>query len=77
MVEVWLGCLGSWAERRGGTSGRGYIHRLQPLTALLIAMPAVVIRQRKAWRRKDGVTLYFEVRTFVLHLSLFLTNNIV
>jgi hypothetical protein len=25
-------------------------------------MPAVVIRQRKAWRRRDGVFLYFEVR---------------
>jgi large subunit ribosomal protein L23e len=23
-------------------------------------MPAVVIRQRKAWRRRDGVFLYFE-----------------
>lgn len=23
-------------------------------------MPAVVIRQRKPWRRKDGVVLYFE-----------------
>ena len=23
-------------------------------------MPAVVIRQRKPWRRKDGVFLYFE-----------------
>lgn len=23
-------------------------------------MPIVVIRQRKAWRRKDGVFLYFE-----------------
>lgn len=23
-------------------------------------MPAVVIRQRRAWRRKDGVFLYFE-----------------
>jgi len=23
-------------------------------------MPAIVIRQRKAWRRKDGVFLYFE-----------------
>ena len=22
--------------------------------------PAVVVRQRKAWRRKDGVFLYFE-----------------
>ena len=26
------------------------------------AMPIVVIRQRKAWRRRDGVWLYFEVR---------------
>jgi len=25
-------------------------------------MPAVVIRQRKAWRRRDGLFLYFEVR---------------
>ena len=24
-------------------------------------MPAVVVRQRKAWRRRDGVFLYFEV----------------
>lgn len=23
-------------------------------------MPAVVIRQRKAWRRKDGIFIYFE-----------------
>ncbi|KDD75295.1 ribosomal protein L14p/L23e [Helicosporidium sp. ATCC 50920] len=23
-------------------------------------MPAIVIRQRKAWRRKDGVFIYFE-----------------
>ena len=29
-------------------------------------MPAVVIRQRKAWRRRDGLFLYFEVR---LHLA--------
>ena len=26
------------------------------------AMPIVVIRQRKAWRRRDGLFLYFEVR---------------
>jgi large subunit ribosomal protein L23e len=26
------------------------------------AMPAIVIRQRKAWRRRDGLFLYFEVR---------------
>lgn len=30
--------------------------------SFLIAMPAVVVRQRKAWRRRDGVFLYFEVR---------------
>ena len=24
------------------------------------AMPVVIVRQRKAWRRKDGVFLYFE-----------------
>ena len=23
-------------------------------------MPVVIVRQRKAWRRKDGVFLYFE-----------------
>lgn len=27
-----------------------------------LAMPVVVVRQRKAWRRRDGVFLYFEVR---------------
>ena len=26
-----------------------------------LAMPVVVVRQRKAWRRRDGVFLYFEV----------------
>ena len=29
-------------------------------------MPVVVVRQRKAWRRKDGVFLYFEVRPSLL-----------
>lgn len=29
-------------------------------TTSLLAMPAVVVRQRKAWRRRDGVFLYFE-----------------
>ena len=29
-------------------------------TAFSLAMPAVVVRQRKAWRRRDGVFLYFE-----------------
>ena len=25
-------------------------------------MPAIVVRQRKSWRRKNGVFLYFEGR---------------
>lgn len=33
------------------------------------AMPAIVIRQRKAWRRKDGVFLYFEVGAVFLGLN--------
>lgn len=37
----------------GKQTGRSLIIRL-------LAMPAVVIRQRKAWRRRDGVFLYFE-----------------
>lgn len=30
------------------------------LSWCIAVMPAVVIRQRKAWRRKDGVYIYFE-----------------
>ena len=30
------------------------------LSFLLLVMPAVIVRQRKAWRRRDGVFLYFE-----------------
>ena len=32
--------------------------------------PAVVVRQRKPWRRRDGVFLYFEdnyIRTKIFH----------
>ncbi|KAL7197255.1 hypothetical protein ACSBR2_019854 [Camellia fascicularis] len=29
-------------------------------------MPAVIVRQRKPWRRKDGVFMYFEGDFFVL-----------
>lgn len=35
---------------------------------LFLAMPAVVVRQRKAWRRRDGVFLYFEVSNICLGL---------
>ena len=31
-------------------------------------MPAVVIRQRKPYRRKDGVFIYFEGKTAVSYL---------
>lgn len=27
-----------------------------------VVMPAIVVRQRKSWRRKNGVFLYFEGR---------------
>lgn len=31
-----------------------------PPPSMSTVMPAVVIRQRKPWRRRDGVFLYFE-----------------
>lgn len=31
-------------------------------------MPVVVVRQRKAWRRRDGVFLYFEVHLETLYV---------
>lgn len=33
-------------------------------------MPAVVVRQRKSWRRKNGVYLYFEGTIVLYHLIL-------
>ena len=33
---------------------------LCPLVFDSLVMPAIVVRQRKAWRRKNGVFLYFE-----------------
>lgn len=38
-------------------------------------MPAVVVRQRKAWRRRDGVFLYFEV--CILSLSSLYTRPLI
>lgn len=32
-------------------------------------LPAVIVRQRKPWRRKDGVYMYFEGTTFVIIFS--------
>ncbi|PHT61093.1 60S ribosomal protein L23 [Capsicum annuum] len=34
-------------------------------------MPAVIVRQRKPWRRKDGVFMYFEVVSLFYPLVLF------
>jgi large subunit ribosomal protein L23e len=31
------------------------------LIMISLAMPIVIVRQRKSWRRRDGVWLYFEV----------------
>lgn len=31
-----------------------------PLVSRYVVMPAVIIRQRKTWRRRDGIFLYFE-----------------
>jgi large subunit ribosomal protein L23e len=36
-------------------------------------MPAVIVRQRKPWRRKDGVFMYFEG---MQKCSLFHTQNL-
>ena len=34
--------------------------RLQKSYIKCVVMPAIVVRQRKSWRRKNGVFLYFE-----------------
>ena len=34
----------------------------------ILVMPAVVVRQRKSWRRKNGVYLYFEGTIVLYHL---------
>ena len=34
--------------------------RLQKSCIKCLVMPAIVVRQRKSWRRKNGVFLYFE-----------------
>jgi ribosomal protein L14 len=36
------------------------IRALTSTFSLQTVMPAVVVRQRKPWRRRDGVFLYFE-----------------
>jgi large subunit ribosomal protein L23e len=39
---------------------KGTFHNLLILTNPTTVTPAVIIRQRKPWRRKDGVFIYFE-----------------
>lgn len=48
-----------------GRPGRGWVivSKWVLTMCFCVAMPAVVVRQRKAWRRRDGVFLYFEVRS--------------
>jgi ribosomal protein L14 len=36
------------------------------MSTVFVVMPAVVIRQRKPFRRKDGVVLYFEDNAAVI-----------
>ena len=38
----------------------GWERDLMDFFFFFLAMPIVVVRQRKAWRRRDGVFLYFE-----------------
>jgi large subunit ribosomal protein L23e len=35
-------------------------------------LPAVIVRQRKPWRRKDGVFMYFEGRIIISLIYVFL-----
>ena len=45
---------------------------------ITLVMPAVVVRQRKPYRRKDGTTLYFEgtvTECIVSHLHVPLTHH--
>ncbi|XP_066220437.1 large ribosomal subunit protein uL14 isoform X1 [Saccopteryx leptura] len=44
----------------GHTHGGGYVHMYTNSCRFSLVHPAVVIRQRKSYRRKDGVFLYFE-----------------
>ena len=53
-----------------GLSSKGYIPNLLHFFAFLV-MPAVIIRQRKPYRRKNGVFIYFEgsFQTYIFHLE--------
>lgn len=42
------------------------------LCALSTVMPAVIVRQRKPYRRKDGTVLYFEGKVDSGHVDIFL-----
>ena len=38
--------------------------------------PAVVVRQRKSWRRKDGLVIYFEGNFFIFFSYFFLFDRV-
>lgn len=38
-------------------------------------MPAVVVRQRKPWRRRDGIFLYFEGTNCFLEVFYYILNS--
>lgn len=42
---------------------KGLVETVGVWFRLLSVMPAIVVRQRKPWRRRDGVFLYFEGET--------------
>lgn len=73
---------GSWSEERllpTHEASRTYCRcrRKQLLTLhrlLLSVMPAIVIRQRKPWRRRDGIFLYF-VRVCIHSSNLLCANR--
>ena len=47
-------------EARTALVALAWSARSHHLRLRLAVMPAVVVRQRKPWRRKDGVFIYFE-----------------
>jgi hypothetical protein len=55
------GVLARDARRAAGT---GLLTRPPPRPPPRAVMPGVVVRQRKPWRRKDGIFIYFEGEHF-------------
>lgn len=60
-----MACMGTLVGVRFGR--RAVAHPVCVCEPLAAVTPAVVVRQRKPWRRKNGVFLYFE-GAYVLEL---------